>query len=61
LKKALTGRSIESIKNFAFNLAGIGGKPTRLMLRMKPSIQVGSMTIQYPNEIDVRTEFTGGR
>ncbi|MDX2130130.1 MAG: LEA type 2 family protein [Chloroherpetonaceae bacterium] len=61
LKKSLAGRSLETLKNFAFNLAGVGGKPTRVMLRVKPSLQVGSMMIDYPNEIDVRTEFTGGK
>lgn len=58
LKQALSGKSFDSMLNFAFNLAGEGNKPTRFMLKAKPSINVGSYNLKYPGYIDVQTEFT---
>jgi len=60
LKKALSGRSAEAIGNFALNLAGEGNKPTRLMLRIKPTIDVLGYPVEYPDYFEVRTEFTAG-
>lgn len=60
LKKALSGRSGEAIGNFALNLAGEGNKPTRFMLRVKPTIDVMGFPVEYPDYFDVRTEFTAG-
>ncbi|MCS6988194.1 MAG: LEA type 2 family protein [Chloroherpetonaceae bacterium] len=60
LKKALSGRSGEAIGNFALNLAGEGNRPTRFMLRIKPTIDVLGYPIEYPDYFDVRTEFTAG-
>jgi len=58
LKQALSGKSFDSMLNFAFNLAGEGNKPTRFLLKAKPSVNVGSYTLKYPGYIDVQTEFT---
>ncbi|MGQ9805980.1 MAG: hypothetical protein ACUVRP_07880 [Chlorobiales bacterium] len=60
LKKALSGRSAEAIGNFALNLAGEGNKPTRFMLRIKPTIDVLGFPIEYPDYFDVKMEFTAG-
>ncbi len=60
LKKALSGRSAEALGNFALNLAGEGNKPTRFMLRVKPTIDVLGFQIEYPDYFDVKTEFTSG-
>lgn len=60
LKKALSGRSAEAIGNFALNLAGEGNKPTRFMLRIKPTIDVLGFQVEYPDYFDVKTEFTAG-
>ncbi|KER10914.1 MAG: hypothetical protein HY22_01710 [[Candidatus Thermochlorobacteriaceae] bacterium GBChlB] len=59
LLKVLSGKSAETIANFAFNLAGEGGKPTRFMLRIKPTITI--LGSDYSQSFDVRTEFTSGR
>ena len=60
LKKALSGRSGEAIGNFALNLAGEGNKPTRFMLRIKPTIDVLGFLVEYPDYFDVRMDFTAG-
>lgn len=60
LKKALSGRSGEAIGNFALNLAGEGNTPTRFMLRIKPTIDVLGVPIEYPDYFDVKMEFTAG-
>jgi hypothetical protein len=58
LLKVLSGKSAETISNFAFNLAGENAKPTRFMLRMKPTINI--LGSDYSQSFDVRTEFTSG-
>ncbi len=60
LKKALSGRNAEALGNFALNLAGEGNKPTRFMLRVKPTIDVLGFQVEYPDYFDVKTEFTAG-
>ncbi len=60
LKKVLSGRSAESLGNFALNLVGEGNKPTRFMLRVKPTIDVLGFQVEYPDYFDVKTEFTAG-
>ena len=57
LKKALTGKSLDAIMNFGFNLAGIGNKPTRITIKLKPTIMVGPTMLEYPGYITVGTEF----
>ncbi len=58
LKKVLTGKSKDAVINFALNLAGQGGKPTRLMLKAKPTLNVGGVSLQYPSYLSVKTDFT---
>ncbi len=58
LMKVLTQESAEAISNFAFNLAGQGNQPTRLMLKIKPTVMVGNMPVTYPGYISVKNEFT---
>jgi LEA14-like dessication related protein len=58
LKKVLQGKSLNAILNFGFNLAGTGNKPTRIMIKLKPTIMIGKNLITYPGYISVRTEFT---
>ncbi|MEI6694875.1 MAG: LEA type 2 family protein [Bacteroidota bacterium] len=57
LDKVLTGKSADAIINFGLNLSGNGNKPTRIALRAKPSILIGSITVPYPDYITIRTEF----
>ncbi|MDD4575040.1 MAG: LEA type 2 family protein [Bacteroidales bacterium] len=58
LKKVLTGKSQNALVNFALNLAGSGNTPTRLALKAKPTIQIGSVNIPYPSYLTIKTDFT---
>jgi hypothetical protein len=60
LMRALSGKSKDAIINFGLNLAGSGSQPTRMMLKVKPTISVGGFPITYPGYINVRTNFTSG-
>jgi hypothetical protein len=57
LLKALSGKSTDALMNFAFNLSGIGGKPTRIKVKAKPTIFIGSRAIEYPGYITIRQDF----
>ncbi len=59
LKKVLSGKSAETIINFGFNLAGMGGEPTRITVKAKPTITVGSREIVYPGYISITTKYGG--
>jgi len=58
LKEVLKGKSGDAIANFGLNLAGAGNKPTRITLKAKPTIMVGSQTIAYPGYLTIQNEFT---
>lgn len=60
LAEVLSGKSAEAVINFGFNLAGVGGAPTRITLRAKPTILVGNREITYPGYISIKTNFTSG-
>jgi len=60
LKKALNGKSLDAILNFGFNLSGVGHKPTRFKLKLKPGILVGNTALSYPGYITVNTEYLNG-
>jgi len=60
LMEVLQGKSGDALLNFGFNLAGAGNKPTRILLKVKPTIYIGSSAIEYPGYINVKTEFTSG-
>jgi hypothetical protein len=53
LKKVLSGESLESIKNLAFNFAGIGSGSSDVKVQLKPSFTIGNQTIAAPNYIPV--------
>jgi hypothetical protein len=53
LKKVLSGKSMDSIKNLAFNFAGIGGGASNVTIRLKPSFVVGTQIVNLPNYIPV--------
>ena len=58
LKKVLTGKSLDAVMNFGLNLAGVGNKPTRIKVKLKPTILVGAVQLQYPGYLTVGTEFS---
>ncbi|MDR0412542.1 MAG: hypothetical protein LBH61_01875 [Dysgonamonadaceae bacterium] len=53
LKKTLSGESLESIKNLAFNFAGIGNKPSNVTVRLKPNMMIGNHLIPSPSYIPI--------
>ncbi|MFC2102567.1 LEA type 2 family protein, partial [Bacteroidota bacterium] len=59
LKQVLQGKSADAIMNFAMNLSGSGGKPTRFKVKLKPYIMVNGQPLSYPGYITVKTEFSG--
>jgi len=58
LKEVLSGESGSTLLNFAFNLADAGGAPTRITLKAKPTIMVGSFPLTYPGYINIKKDFT---
>jgi hypothetical protein len=60
LMELLTGESGDALLNFGFNMAGAGNKPTRILVKAKPTVYIGGTPIEYPGYINIRTEFTSG-
>jgi hypothetical protein len=58
LFEVLSGESADALINFAMNLSGQGGKPTRLKLRARPTVYVGTTQVKYPGFITIEEEFT---
>ena len=59
LKQILKGKSLEAIANFAFNLSGAGNRPTRITVKVKPTIMIGQSPLKYPGYITINTDFSG--
>lgn len=57
LFKALSGQSGSALLNFAFNLAGAGAKTTRVTLKARPTIMIGTTPVEYPGYITINQEF----
>jgi len=57
LMKSLNGKSGDALINFALNLAGTGSRPTRIKLKAKPTIMIGTTPIEYPGYITIRQDF----
>lgn len=57
LFKALSGESANAVTNFGLNLAGSGGKPSRIKLKIKPTIYIGMNQIKYPGFFTIEEEF----
>ncbi|MDO1446770.1 hypothetical protein Q0590_10935 [Rhodocytophaga aerolata] len=59
LRKVLSGMPAEQAVNMGLGLSGNGGKPTRVTLKIKPSIMVGQTVLKYPGYINVNQDFGG--
>ncbi len=53
LVKFFKDKGYQSIINLALAIGGASGSPSRLTLRVKPTVQTPYGPITYPNEIDV--------
>ena len=52
--------SRQAMVNFGLNLADAGNRPTRVSIKVKPTILVGAMEINYPGYFTVKHDFTSG-
>lgn len=52
--------SRQALINFGLNLADAGNRPTRVSLKVKPTILVGTMEIVYPGYFTLKYEFASG-
>jgi hypothetical protein len=59
LNQTLSGRNFDSMLNLALNIAGEGSKPTRLTMKVKPSVTVAGQGIPYPGTLSVGHTFGG--
>lgn len=57
LKEVLNDKTKDALINFGFNLADASNKPTRIGLKIRPTIYVGQIPITYPGYITVGTSF----
>lgn len=57
LFEVLTGESADAVMNFGMNLSGTGGTPSRIKLKVKPTIYVGMTRIKYPGFFIIEEEF----
>ncbi len=57
LFKVLTGKAKDAVLNFGFNLTGTGNTPTRITLKARPTIMIGTIPIQYPGYIAIKNTF----
>ena len=52
--------SRQALVNFGLNLADAGNRPTRVSIKVKPTILVGGIEIVYPGYFDVHYDFSSG-
>ncbi len=52
--------SRQALVNFGLNLADAGNRPTRVSLKIKPTVLVGAMEINYPGYFTVKYDFSSG-
>ena len=53
LKQVLSGKSLDAMKNLAFNFAGIGDATSNVTVKLKPSFVVGGNIVNMPDYIPV--------
>ena len=57
LFEVLSGESADAIMNFGMNLNGSGGTPSRVKLKVKPTIYVAMKKVKYPGYFIIEEEF----
>lgn len=58
LLEVFKGKAGKSLINLALNLVGADGQPTsKLAIKVKPSIMIGTYPLSYPGYINVKKEF----
>lgn len=57
LKKIFANQGRDETLGLAFDLAGKGNNSNRIMLRVKPYINIGGAQIAYPGYLNIKKEF----
>ncbi len=60
LYQYLQGDNPRTMLNFGLNLIDAGGQPTRLSMKIRPSVYVGGRLIPSPEYFTISKEFTSG-
>ena len=56
----LEGDNPKTMLNFALNLVDAGNQPTRLSMKIKPSVMIGAQTVTYPGYFTITKQFSSG-
>ncbi len=56
----LKGDNPRTMLNFALNLVDAGNQPTRLRMKIKPSVLIGGQSLLYPGYFTIQKEFSSG-
>jgi len=56
----LKGDNPRTMLNFALNLVDAGNQPTRISLKIKPSVLIGGQSVLYPGYFTIQKEFSSG-
>lgn len=56
----LEGEQASAIRNFVLNLMNAGSQESELKLKIKPSVRMGSMMLNYPGYFVLTEEFSSG-
>lgn len=56
----LEGDNPKTMLNFGLNLVDAGGQPTRLSMKIKPSVNAGGQMIPYPDYFTITHVFKSG-
>jgi len=56
----LEGDNPRTMINFALNLVDAGNQPTRLSMKIKPSVMIGGQSVYYPGFFTIKKEFSSG-
>jgi LEA14-like dessication related protein len=60
LIEVLSKDSRQALVNFGLNLADAGNRPTRVSIKVKPTILIGGIELVYPGYFTVKYDFTSG-
>lgn len=56
VKDVLRGESRDAILKLAFNLVGEGDQPSNVLLKIKPTVVVAGIEVDYPGYFDVKAK-----
>ena len=60
LLDAFSKESLQALFNLVLNLSDAGKTPTRIIIKIKPTISIAGKDIVYPAYIRVKTEYSSG-